>query len=114
MLKLSMGAAALLILAGCVSSNPEPKVITQTKVIKQNVSIANRPDPVSLRNVKFYVVNEGNFEQFKSDFLAVNPRFVFVAVSIPDYKDLSLNLADLQRYIAQQGELIVYYESAVR
>jgi len=30
-----------------------------------------------------------------------------------DYENLALNIADLQRYIDQQKEIIVYYEKAV-
>jgi hypothetical protein len=30
-----------------------------------------------------------------------------------DYENLALNIADLQRYIGQQKEVIVYYEKAV-
>jgi len=30
-----------------------------------------------------------------------------------DYENLALNIADLQRYIGQQQEIIVYYEKAV-
>jgi len=30
-----------------------------------------------------------------------------------DYENLALNIADLRRYINQQGEIIVYYEEAV-
>jgi len=30
-----------------------------------------------------------------------------------DYENLALNIAELRRYIDQQGEIIVYYEKAV-
>tara|TARA_Y100000356_G_C11091906_1_gene199701 strand:+ start:463 stop:603 length:141 start_codon:yes stop_codon:yes gene_type:complete len=37
----------------------------------------------------------------------------FVALSMKDYENLAMNIADLRRYINQQGEIIVYYEKAV-
>jgi hypothetical protein len=110
--------SALLILAACSQKEPETRTITETVVqtvtVSPNIPIQNRPSPVNLRDVEFFVVTEDNFEEFKSRFMSTNNNFVFVAVSIADYEDLSLNLADLQRYIEQQGSLIVYYEEALR
>jgi hypothetical protein len=34
---------------------------------------------------------------------------VFVAIMMKDYENLSLNLADLRRYIEQQQSIIAYY-----
>ena len=30
-----------------------------------------------------------------------------------DYENLALNIADIKRYLEQQGEIILYYEKAV-
>tara|TARA_B100001057_G_scaffold8474_1_gene7822 strand:- start:9584 stop:9709 length:126 start_codon:yes stop_codon:yes gene_type:complete len=30
-----------------------------------------------------------------------------------DYENLALNIADIKRYLQQQGEIILYYEQAV-
>jgi len=37
----------------------------------------------------------------------------FIALSVKDYENLALNIAELRRYINQQGEIIIYYEEAV-
>jgi hypothetical protein len=37
-----------------------------------------------------------------------------VAFSVKDYENLSLNIAELRRYIGQQKEIIIYYENATR
>jgi hypothetical protein len=34
-------------------------------------------------------------------------------LSVRDYETLALNMAELKRYIQQQGEIIIYYEKAV-
>ena len=46
-----------------------------------------------------------------SDF-AVRPISGFIG-SVKDYQNLSLNFAELRRYIEQQKQIIVYYEKAV-
>ena len=38
----------------------------------------------------------------------------FVVISMQDYENLALNIAELRRYINQQIEIIVYYEEAVK
>ena len=37
----------------------------------------------------------------------------YIALSVKDYENLSLNFAELRRYIEQQKQIIVYYENAV-
>jgi len=66
-----------------------------------------------MKNVKFYVVTESNLDQFLKRFRRANGEVVFVAVSIKDYENLSLNIADLRRYIKQQREIVVYYEKSL-
>jgi len=34
-------------------------------------------------------------------------------LSIKDYENLALNIAELRRYINQQKQIIIYYEKAV-
>ena len=41
----------------------------------------------------------------------VNP---YVAISVKDYENLAINIAELRRYIEQQTEIILYYENAVK
>lgn len=38
---------------------------------------------------------------------------VFFAISVPDYENMSLNVAELRRYINQQKSLIIYYEDSI-
>jgi hypothetical protein len=67
-----------------------------------------------MNRVKIYVVNEDNFEEFKEEFYAKNGQTAWIAISVKDYENLSLNFAELRRYIEQQKEIIVYYEEAVK
>jgi len=72
-----------------------------------------RPKPINLTDTRLYVVNEDNLEDFLKEFEEVNGNRAFVAFSVKDYENLALNIAEMRRYIQQQGEIIVYYEGAV-
>tara|TARA_A100001515_G_scaffold22973_1_gene17655 strand:- start:2332 stop:2688 length:357 start_codon:yes stop_codon:yes gene_type:complete len=99
-----------LILTSCSSWRTEPEVEIVTKIEKVYVPIQARPAPVNLTDVKIYVVTAENYDTFIQEFTEKNGELVYVAISIKDYENLSLNIADLRRYINQQKEIIVYYE----
>ena len=106
--------AMSLSLAGCsLVSKPEPEIQVVTKVEKTQVPVVQRPKPVQLVDTRIFVVNESNIDDFISQFTDINGELAFVALSIKDYENLALNIAELRRYINQQGEIIVYYEEAV-
>ena len=67
-----------------------------------------------MNDVKIYVVTEENYEEFVKEFQAKNGKTAWIAISVKDYENLSLNFAELRRYIEQQKEIIVYYEEAVK
>lgn len=99
---------------GCsLIPRPEPKIITVTNTIKTLIPPVVRPKSVRLNDVKLYVVNKDNFDAFQEEFTKKNGEFVYLAISIKDYENLSLNFAELRRYIEQQKQIIVYYENAV-
>ena len=60
------------------------------------------------------MVSQENFEEFKKEFEAKNGADAYIAISVKDYENLSLNFAELRRYIEQQKQIIVYYEDAVQ
>ena len=72
-----------------------------------------RPKPLQLNDTRVFVVTKDNFEEFKKEFTAVYGDLAFVALSMKDYENLALNIADIRRYLNQQEEIIVYYEKAV-
>lgn len=101
-------------LAGCSLLTPEPKIVTVTEIQKTTVPIVARPKPINLTDTRLYVVNKDNLEEFLAEFEEVNGNRAFVAFSVKDYENLALNIAELRRFIKQQGEIIIYYEEAVK
>jgi len=97
----------------CSLAKPEPEIVTVTKTEQIVVPLVGKPKPVQMNDVKIYVVTEENYEQFLEEFNSKNGKTAWIAISVKDYENLSLNFAELRRYIEQQKEIIVYYEDAV-
>ena len=105
--------AILLFLTGCTSfREPEIKVVTQIE--KTTVPTVARPKPIDLVDTRVYVVTKDNYESFVEEFTAEHGELAYVVLSMKDYENLAINIADLRRYIEQQTEIIVYYENAVK
>ena len=102
-----------LFLTGCSSLEKEPELKVVTKIEKTTVPVVARPKPVQLNDVKVHVVNEENYDEFVKKFKEENGQLAYVALSMRDYENLALNVAELRRFINQQINIIVYYEDAV-
>jgi len=102
-----------LLLSGC-SWWQQEKVVVQTKLVKPDIPLQVKPKPVTLNDVKFYVVTKDNLNDFLKKFEKENSELVFYAISVRDYEDLAINLSELRRYLLQQDKIIVYYEKAIK
>ena len=106
--------ATLLLSSGCsYFKNPLKQIEIKTVEVERVIPTQNRPQPVRLNDIYFYVVTEENFEDFKNRFVKENGDLVGYVLSVRDYETLALNMADIKRYIQQQKEIIIYYEKAV-
>ena len=111
--------SSLLLLTLLLSScgylrKPEKEIVIKTLEVQKIVPIQPQPKPVDMIDVKFYVVTEENYEEFKEKFMKTNNDYVFYAVSVHDYENLAFNMAELYLYITQQKEIMIYYEKAVK
>lgn len=80
---------------------------------KVQIPTVARPKPVQLTDVKVYVVTKDNLDDFLKEFEEIHGDVAFVALSMRDYENLALNIAELRRYLNQQNQVIIYYEKAV-
>ena len=101
-----------LLSSGCASV--EPQVVLKTDYVVKDIPIQPHPKPLNLHRVKWYAVTPENMEEFLQRFEEESGINVFFAVSVPDYENMSLNVAELRRYINQQKALIVYYEDSIQ
>ena len=103
----------LLFLTGC-STFREPEIKVVTQIEKTTVPLVARPKPINLVDTRVYVVTKDNYESFVKEFTEEHGELAYVVLSMKDYENLAINIADLRRYIEQQTEIIVYYENAVK
>lgn len=100
-----------MMLASCASTTP---IQVDTAPTQLTVIQPPPPAPLSLSDVKVSVVTVDTLDAFiaaaKKEQGTDNP--VFVLVSVQGYENLSLNIAELKRYIIQQQEIIAYYRKA--
>ena len=80
---------------------------------KTPVPVVSRPKPLQLIDTRVRVVTSDTLEQFLKEYEEQYGELAFVVLSMQDYENLALNIADLRRFINQQTEIIVYYEEAV-
>ena len=104
---------SLTVLSGCAGIRPEPEVVVKTEYVDRKIPVKDRPKAVNLHEINFYAVTRENLDEFLQRFEADNGNVVFFAISVPDYEDIAMNMAELRRYIEQQKAIIMYYERAV-
>ena len=104
----------LLLSSGCSSWREVLPVEIKTVEVERKIPTQNRPRPVRLGDVHFYVVTEENYVSFKERFKKENGDLLFYAISVRDYETIALNMAELKRFIDQQQQVIIYYEGAVK
>ena len=80
---------------------------------KTTVPVVSRPKPLQLVDTRVRVVTSDTLDEFINEYKEQYGEVAFVVLSMKDYENLALNIADLRRYINQQTEIIVYYEEAV-
>ena len=80
---------------------------------KTTVPVVAHPKPLQLNDTRVFVVTKDNFDEFVKEFTEIYGDLAFVALSMKDYENLAINIADIKRYLEQQKEIILYYEKAV-
>ena len=66
-----------------------------------------------MAGVNFKVVTEENLNEFIEQFRKDYGEVVFIAMPVRDYERLAINLQDLRRFVNQQTQILVYYETAI-
>lgn len=103
---------AIMSIAGCAGTTAPIQV--DTAPVPLTIIQPAPPAPVSLSEVKVSVVTVSNLDEFikQASIEQGTDNPVFVIVSVKGYENLSLNIAELKRYILQQQQIIAYYRKA--
>ena len=104
----------VLTMTGCsVFRKPEEVVVTNTVIKAPDIPLQPQPRPINMIDIKWYTVTTDNIGEFEKNFENDNGDLVFFAISVPHYQNLSLNLAEIRRYLEQQQSIIIYYEDQI-
>ena len=115
-LKVSSLLLLTLVLSSCSSWPKLTQIEVQTVEVERRIPTQNRPQPIKMNTtMKWWVVTEENFKEFKEKFQKENgdPLVAYV-ISVKDYETLALNMAEIKRYLEQQKSIIIYYEDAIK
>lgn len=95
----------LLLISAC-----ESVPVIKTEKVETTYIAQPHPKGIVLSDIHFHVVTTENLQQFKEDLKAKEDAMVFMALTVKDYENMSVNVAEVKRYIDQQNALIEYYE----
>lgn len=96
-----------LLLSGC--DTPTPTEISTVPVERPQLTVP-QVDPVSLREVRWVVLTEENYQDVIAQFAAAGKPFVLFALTEDGYKNLAMNMTDLKGMIEQQQVIITAYD----
>lgn len=120
-LRLMAALVTSMTLSACSMMNTQPDTVEPVQpviynVVKRNIYMPNRPQPVVPLELKFYVLTESNLSaqiaRIKADTNTDN--FSVIAMTPGTYENLSINTANTTRYIQDIQSILEYYERIVR
>ena len=103
----------LFLLTACGRATKLLQLIVTPEDAPETILKADKPRPLSLNKLEFFVVNEKNLNDFLTKMRKRQGEVVFMAFTPKTYENLSLNTKELQRYIRDQKTVIVFYEKTL-
>ena len=67
------------------------------------------PREISLTTPAWIIVTPDNWEAQLASIEEQEGELVFLAMTVPDYEVMSMNMKELQRYITELKDVVVYY-----
>ena len=67
------------------------------------------PREISLTNPQWIIVTPDNWEAQLERIKEQEGELVFLAMTVPDYEVMVMNMKELQRYITELKDVVVYY-----
>lgn len=103
-MKIFLIISTLFLLSAC---NGAKVVDIKADVVEQTVIHPNLPAQLSMRKVDWTVFNRAKIEKLLADY--PDQEIVLFALSAKGYENLSLNVAEIIRYVKEQKNIIIYY-----
>jgi hypothetical protein len=88
---------------------PTRTIEVSAKPIERQIVQPIMPREIELTNPSWIVVTPDNWEAQLAKIEEQEGELVFLAMTVPDYEVMALNMKELQRYITELKDVVVYY-----
>ena len=106
--KIIIISSVSLLLAGCAAK--QPKIIDKPVLYERPELVLPKVQPVTQSKVEWVVITAANAEE-KLSYLKTKPNVTYFALTAQGYQNLSMNVAELRRYIEQQNAVVAAYQA---
>ena len=98
----------LMMVSSCSLLSTRPIEVT-AKPMQRQIVQPIMPREIDLTTPQWIVVTPDNWEDQLARIEEQEGELVFLAMTVPDYEVMSLNMKELQRYITELKDVVVYY-----
>ena len=98
----------LMMVSSCSLLSTRPIEVT-AKPMERKIVQPIMPREIQLTTPQWIVVTPDNWEDQLARIEKQEGEIVFLAMTVPDYEVMSLNMKELQRYITELKDVVVYY-----
>ena len=89
---------------------PTKQIEVSAKPIERNIVQPVMPREIDLKAVKWLTVTPDNWEEQLAIIEKQEGEILFLAMTVPDYEVMSVNMKELKRYITELKDVVVYYK----
>lgn len=99
----------ILMMVSSCSLLPTRTIEVSAKPMERQIVQPIMPREIELTNPSWIVVTPDNWEDQLAKIEEQEGELVFLAMTVPDYEVMALNMKELQRYITELKDVVVYY-----
>ena len=102
----------ILMMASSCSLLPKTKTVEVTaKPLERTFVQPVMPREINLGVPQWIVVTPDNWEEQLARIEKQEGEILFLAMTVPDYEVMSVNMKELKRYITELKDVVVYYKT---
>jgi hypothetical protein len=83
-------------------------IVSKKTVEREKLSIED-PTPIEAKKVEWFIITPENVEEIFSELNSKNYDLILIGLTDEGYKNLSLNLIELRKFLLQQKAVIKAY-----
>ncbi len=106
-IKIFLTCSTCLLFSACA---PKPIEVNTTVVEKTKLDMKD-PKPIKMNDVEFFIITKDNATEIFKELEAKNVDVVLYGLSDNGYENMSINMANIKRYILEQRQIINSYRN---